>query len=104
MRSSRRLAMLVSRRGPKCRPGLHHPGVLRGECGGAVSLPRQVADDPGVIHTVSWRRDLRVGVLGWDLESVVLPYGVHLVSELGMAIPLGVGESVVINLRLGMVV
>ena len=61
-------------------------------------------DHPRIIHAVARRRALGVIIAVEDLDGVVLPDLVHGLAEFGMAVTLGLGEAIVIDFRLRMVV
>src|SRR5687768_5146926 len=63
-----------------------------------------MTDHPGVIHAVARRCALRVVEPGWNLDRVVLPNLDDLLAELGVAVALRLGEAIVIDLVLRMVV
>ena len=78
--------------------------MLFGELRYRVGVPRQVPDDPRVVHAVAGRRDLGVVVGAEDLHRIELPDPQHGLAKLGVPVSLRRGEPVVIDLRLGVMV
>ena len=76
--------------------------MLRGELGNRVGLVGQVADHPGVVHAVARRRALRVIEAGGNADGVVLSHLDDLLAQLRVAVALRLGEAIVIDLGLRM--
>ena len=63
-----------------------------------------MTDHPRVIHAVARRRALRMVEPGRNPDRVVLPDLDHFLAELGVAVALRLGEAIVIDLRLRVMV